>query len=219
MLISSQLPSLYPPSSCILINLTRTPRRISHLSAYWQLKWKNRTALKVSNNQRTNHFQPDYDVFVDVASCWYCFSSAFFHCLSATRRGGRPSQYSWLRVPGSDQSAQHPGTRPPPQRGAATAERRRKGWSGRCRGCRPPPPRPGQWPWGTWWGPWCRYKYTSGTCSSERQRGLAGAGCEGLRVALEKENCVTTITAVTMLESHLTSSSLCPNSSAQPRGI
>ena len=146
------------------------------------------------------------------------FLLLFFHCLTATRRGGRPSQYSWLRVPGSDQSAQqaqHPGTRPPPQRGAATAERRRKGGSGRCRGCRPPPPRPGQWPWGTWWGPWCRY--TSGICSSKRQRGWAG--CGGLRVDLEKDNCVITITAVTMLESHLTSSSLCPHSSAQPRGI
>ena len=89
MLISSQLPSLSPPlqSSCILINLPRIPRRISHLSAYWQLKWKNRTTLKVSNNQRTKHFQPDYDVFVDVASCWYCFSSAFFFTVWV-RQGG-----------------------------------------------------------------------------------------------------------------------------------
>ena len=68
--------------------------------------------LKVSNNQKRKHFQPDYyanDAFVDVASCWYCFSSAFYHCLSETRRVGRPSQHSWLRVPGSQQSAQHQG--------------------------------------------------------------------------------------------------------------
>ena len=103
MLISSQLPSLYPPlqSSCILINLPRTPRRISHLSAYWQLKWKNCTTLKVSNNQRTKHFQPDYDVFVDVASCWYCFSSAFFSLFDCDKEGWTPEsvfvvESSWV---------------------------------------------------------------------------------------------------------------------------
>ena len=40
-----------------------------------------------------------------------------------------------------------------------------------------------------------------------------------VEVDLEEDNCVITITAVTMLESHLTSSSLCPHSSAQRRGI
>ena len=78
----------------------------------WTTEMEKSYYLKVSNNQKRKHFQPDYDAndaFVDVASCWYCFSSAFFHCLSATRRVGRPSQYSWLRVPGSHQSAQHQG--------------------------------------------------------------------------------------------------------------
>ena len=105
MLISSRLPSLYPPlqSSCILINLPRTARRISHLSAYGQLKWKNCTTLKVSNNRRTKHFQPDYDVFVDVASCWYCFSSAFFSSLfECDKEGWTPEsvfvvESSWVR--------------------------------------------------------------------------------------------------------------------------
>ena len=136
MLISSQLPSLYQPlqSSCILINLPRTPKRISHLSAYWQLKWKNCTTLKVSNNQRTKYFQPDYDVFVDVASCWCCFSSAFFLTVWV-RQGGvdaRVSTRGWeflglTRVPSRPSTQGH--VLRLSEGGAATAERRRKGGS------------------------------------------------------------------------------------------